>query len=82
MLDAHATGFVDACGDIDATGKWTVCESPRDSPGGGESAVDAYLGGAVRSDVAAPQVVFAGAVDVGFEALADRRHQRSLEATV
>ena len=55
-------------------------EFPRDSPGGGEPTVHAYLGGAVGGDVAAPEVMFAGAVDVGFEAFVGRRHQHSLEA--
>jgi hypothetical protein len=65
VLDAHATRFVDTTGDVDAVGERTVREFPRKSPCGGEPAVDAYLNGAVRSDVATPEVVFAGAVDVG-----------------
>jgi hypothetical protein len=80
VLDAHATRFVDAAGDVDAAAERTVREFLRDAPCCGEPAVHAYLRGAVGSDVAAPQVVFAGAVDVGFEALADRRDQCSLEA--
>jgi hypothetical protein len=76
VLDAHAPRPVDAAGDIDAAGEGTVSEFPRDSPCGGEPTVDADLGGAVGGDVSAPQVMCARAVDVRFEALADRRHRR------
>jgi hypothetical protein len=77
VLDTYATRLVDTAGHVDAVGERTVREFPRESPRGGESAVDANLGGAVGSEVPAPEVVVAGAVDVGFEAFVDRRHSQS-----
>jgi hypothetical protein len=67
VLDTHTTRLVDARGNVDAAGERTVGEFPRESSGGREPTVDAYLRGAVGSDVATPQVVFIGAVDVRLE---------------
>jgi hypothetical protein len=80
MVDTQATRFVDTASDVDPAGEGTVRKFPRDTPSGREPTLDAHLGGAVGSGVTAPQVVFTGAVDVGFEAFADGRHPLSLEA--
>ena len=57
MVGAYATGMAGACGDPGAVWDRPVGELPGDASGGGESTVDADLGGVLAVDGAEPQMV-------------------------